>query len=200
MDFLAHSAGGNAFRGESLRNDGGELIPALYHSNAQDAFFTSELDEFRQGLKRIECFGDEAPLIGLDCCLDYPWRQATNCHRIVVMMTDEPFETAAWQDEQHAMLATLQQKIQRLRVMLYLVAPESAVYDELSAVEKGIYEVADRANDGMASVDFHQVMLEIGKSVSVCDWQMPQADTVPRGIFSQADWGVGGSMEMRDRS
>ena len=199
IDFMAHSADGSAFRGESLFNVE-KLLDSLYEDQRQGRFFTSDLEEFRRGLERVRLFSDEAPLIALDCCLDFPWRKATQCHRVVVLMTDEPFETAASQPEQLAMMQTLIEKIQRLRVILHLVAPDSQAYDTLSSVEKCEYEVVDRSGDGLASVDFHQVLSAIGKSVSVCDWQMPKPDTVPRGIFGQAGWGETTSMSRKDRA
>ena len=196
----AHSAGGDAFRSESLYHDSGTLIDDLYRSQgpSEGQFFTRDLAQFRNSLARVDLFGDEAPLIALDCCLDFPWREAAGCHRVVVMMTDEPFETGALQAEQLAMLPTLIEKIQRMRVMLYLVCPESDAFNELSKVEKSVYEVVDQQCDGLASVDFRQVLQEIGKSVSVCDWQMAAPDAVPRGIFSQACWTTGGTMSPKD--
>jgi hypothetical protein len=202
IDFLAHSAteagGGCSWTMRSVRHGDFDFIRALYHGQSSEDFFTTNVAEFKRGLSRVRVRGDETPLVALDCCLDYPWRKAANCHRVVIMMTDEPFETGAWLREQRAKLPALIEKIQGLRVMLFIVAPESPAFDELAAVEKSVYEVVDRSGDGLARVDFRAVLLEIGKSVSVSLSQMPEPEKVPRAVFGQASWTRGGYVAARD--
>lgn len=188
IDFVAYGYADRVFRVQSLYYDTPELIGQLYHHEQSGRFFTKDLGEFRSRLKRIEIAGDEATLVALDFCLDYPWRSADRCHRVVVLMTDEPFETGGLQEEQCAVLPALIEKIQQLRVMLYVVAPESAVFDQLSAVDKCVYEVIRQSGKGLAEVNFKQVLQEIGKSVSVSTGQGSHAASVPRGLFGQKDW------------
>ena len=191
FDFVAHSAGtrqdGVAFYQRSLFNP--VLIPALYGGGSQAArFFTADVEEFRRGLQEVNVMGDEASLIALDSCLDFPWRDATACHRAVIFMTDEKFETGVICDEQRAQLPALQKKIQSLKVMLFIVAPESAAYNELAAVDRSEYETVGRQNTGLADVNFREVLAYIGKSVSVSTLQGTKAEPVTRGLFGQASW------------
>ena len=193
LDFVAHCAsehsdGFTVFRHQSLYNE--ELSGPLYWKKGQGGrFFTTNLNEFREGLGRVQVQGDEAPLVALDFCLDFPWRDEKNCHRIVIVMTDEPFETGASQKMQGEHLPMLIDKIQRLRVMLFIVAPESQVFDELASVDKSEYEVVDDTGNGLSRVDFKKILSYIGKSLSVQTTQFSKAESVPRGLFGQENWG-----------
>ena len=76
------------------------------------------------------------------------------------------------------------------KVLLFIVAPESAIYDQLSQVDKSEYEVLSSKNDGMANVDFSKLLAAIGKSVSVSNLQETRPPVVERGLFGQASWGA----------
>ena len=209
FDFLAH----NAARGEggaigmghySLYHDvdGNSVISALYHGQ-RGRFFTTEIDEFKRGLDKVEVLGDEAPLVALDSCLDFPWRKADQCHRVVIFMTDEPFETSIMPDSEKQVLEELQQKIQDLRVLLFIVAPDSPAYEELAEVDKSEYEAVDSRSAGLADVDFRKLLSGIGKSVSVstANQQGPTAEkTVKRGLFGQTEWGTIEGVDASDRT
>jgi hypothetical protein len=191
MDFVAHCAGesseGNIFYQRSLYNEA--LIETLYLRNQSGRYFTDNLEEFRQGLNQIRTKGDEAALIGLDSCLDFPWRDSSTCHRIVIMMTDEAFETGVCQQSQRELLHQIIKKINQLRIMLFIVAPESAVFDELSSADKSEYEVIEETGQGLSQVDFRKVLSYIGKSVSVSTLQTTKPDKVIKGLFGQGNWG-----------
>ena len=74
-------------------------------------------------------------------------------------------------------------------MLLFIVAPQSAVFDELSQVDKSEYEVLDSKNDGMQNVDFTKLLSAIGKSVSVSNLQETKPPIIERGLFGQASWG-----------
>jgi len=192
IDFVAHSAGnasvGSVHRMTSLSHNVMELVSNLYRPGQSGRFFTSNLEEFKTALGKIEVQGDEAPLLALDTCLDFPWRPAAGCHRVVILMTDEPAETGLDVDESRKNLPALIQKVQDLKVLLFIVAPESAIFDQLGQINKSEYEVVDATDDGMASVDFRQLMEALGKSVSVSTLQSTGEKAVQRGLFGQAKW------------
>jgi hypothetical protein len=198
FDFLAYRASdvqdGAIFSHDSLRLSGLDLIQKLYATTPQTTlakdFFTTNIDEFKTSLARIKPSGDEAPLVALDTALDFPWRESANCHRVVILMTDEPFETGACMDFQKQQLPQLIQKIQDLRVMLFLVAPQSAVFDQLAAVDKSEYQVIDNnTGDGLRSVNFNKVLMQIGKSVSVSlQTSTMEKKAIPRGLYRQHEW------------
>lgn len=194
VDFVAHSASetqeGAAVFQRSLYNP--MLIEALYSDRSQAArFFTTDVEEFRRGLQDVPVKGNEASLIALDSALDFPWRDARQCHRVVIFMTDEKFETGVCVTEQRAQLPALQKKIQQLRVMLYIVAPDSPGFTELAAVDRSEYEVVGGQGRGLADVDFRQVLNYIGKSVSVSTLQATATESATRGLFGQASWTQG---------
>jgi len=192
VDFVAHragqsSSGGIVFQMRSLYEQ--DLLGVQYLDRSrQGRFFTQDLAEFSRGLQRVEVAGDEAPLVALDFCLDFPWRESGSCHRVVIMLTDEPFETSAGREFQQAQQQKLIEKIHALRVMLFIVAPESAVFSQLAAADRSEYEVVDVTGDGLARVNFGQVLNNIGKSISVSTLQAPRASSVERGLYEQNTW------------
>jgi hypothetical protein len=174
----------------------GELWQTLYRGEPGQLFL-ADLEQFRRGLTDVRAAGDESPFVALDICLDFPWRPASACHRVVIMLTDEPFETGLDQERHRALLPALIRKIQDLRVMLYIVAPQSHAYSELSAVDRSEYHIADDAGNGLATVDFSQVLSYIGKSVSKAHLQGGEA-VVQRGLFGQPTWRPGAANAFKD--
>jgi hypothetical protein len=208
FDFLAHraekEADGVSHRMETVACETGNLLQAIYGSGERQEgeqpsggiLFTSDLQLFRSRLESIEVEGDESPLTALDFCLDFPWRDAKSCHRIVIFMTDEPFETSVKPDDEAQQIPALIKKIQSLRVMLFLVTPPSPGYESLSVADRCEHVVADGQGDGLSGVDFREVLDYIGKSISASTTQGSAAPVQP-GLFGQNDWGVtkGGRME-----
>lgn len=198
LDFVSHCAGvspdgsSSIFYQRSVYNKDTEVFINSLYRGAEGKFFTNSVDEFKQGLSEIEVGGDEATLIALDSSLDFPWRDAAECHRVVVLMTDEPIETGVAVNDQKSMVSALINKIQALRVMLFIVAPESPTFDALAAADKSEYEEAGTNGDGLANVDFKQILAYVGKSVSigVGQQQGKAAGPVQKGLFGQATWGV----------
>lgn len=194
VEFVAHHAGkspdgSGLFAHRSLYES--ELCHVLYrNSGNQGRFFTMDISEFSRGLRGVSVQGDEAPLVALDFCLDLPWRNLAACHRVVVMLTDEPFEQSAMQGLQKEQLSNLIAKIHDLHVMLFLVAPDSEVFDELASADGSEYEVIDQVGAGLSTVNFAEVLKFIGRSISVSTLQAPINPNVKRGLFQQATWGL----------
>jgi len=197
MDYLAHRATGEGLRRlfdmRSLFYSSNENVcwAALYKdTQGGGRFFTSSADDFREGLKQIDVRGDEAALVGLDFALDFPWRDAAQCHRIVIMLTDEPLEKGIAVEWQTGKLSEIIEKIQHLKVMLFLVAPESDGFATLCEADKSEYQVVSGLRDGLESVDFRKVLSYIGKSVSKSTVQQSAPISVTRGVFGQGGWGT----------
>lgn len=188
FDFVAHSASEDrVFRHESIFTGGTELFASLY-GNGAGRFFSTSIQEFLGRLGLVEMEGDEAPLVALDACLDFPWRDAAKCHRVVIFLSDEPFENGAMVQWQKEKLPQLMRKIQDLKILLFIVAPESKGFEELAQIDKSEYEVIDGINSGMANVDFSLLLAAIGKSVSVSNLQGSAAPTVERSLYGQSEW------------
>lgn len=191
LDFLAHSCGedGELVRSLSLRKSGADLIQALYGQVPQPtAFFTTDRDAIRRGLKELTVYGDEAMLIALDLALDFPWRPQAGCHRVVVVLTDEPLEANAVWPLQQAKLDAIIDKVQKLGVKLYLVGPNSVGLDTLAEADKCLYQKSTQSHDGLGSIDFAKVLGQIGKSVSSSMLQARPESSVKRALFGQDEW------------
>jgi hypothetical protein len=172
-----------------LRCQGLELIGALYGQRANPgAFFTAEAATLKAALSTVPAFGDEAILVALDLCLDYPWRPRDRCHRVVVVLTDEPLETNAAAKSQHKMIGAVMDKIHALGVLLFLVGPESAAFNELAEADKSQYQRVAQAGDGLGTLDFARVFAHIGKSVSVAALQVTPDQLIKRALFGQDRW------------
>ena len=191
LDFLAHSCGedGGLVRSQSLRKNGADLIQALYGQSPQPAaFFTADRDAIRKGLKEVTVYGDEAMLIALDMALDFPWRPQAGCHRVVVLLTDEPLEANAIWPAQQTKLDAIIDKVQKLGVKLYLVGPASKGLDTLAEADKCLYQKSTQTYDGLGSIDFSKVLGQIGKSVSASVLQGRPEAGVKRALFGQDQW------------
>jgi hypothetical protein len=192
IDFLTHSCdiSGGGFTSANVRRSNIDLLTALYRTPDPQSFFTTSLTEFQNRLEKIEAVGDEATLVALDIALDFPWRPRSQCHRVVICLTDEPLEAGAVVSLQVAKLPDLIEKIQDLGVMLFLVAPHSPAFEQLAEVDKSEYQVVEQTHDGLRTVDFAKVLAYIGKSVSMASLQSVGDRRVRRGLFEQASWVV----------
>ena len=191
IDFLAHSCdpSGSIVRSGSFRRQGVDLIAALYGQNPDpSAFFTTDAAEVRAALDEITVVGDEAMLVALDICLDFPWRPRAGCHRVVVVLTDEPLEENAEAQSQKKMIGAVIDKIHALGVMLFLVGPKSAGFNELAEADKSQYQQVGQTHDGLGTLDFARVLAHIGKSVSVSVLQGVPDKPVKRALFGQDRW------------
>ena len=219
MDYIAHSAIERTtgaifkdknwvFRHESVyyndpfSNPPPDVIDALYFPQAgAEKLFTTSVADFTSALSEVKPLGNEASLVALDCCLDFPWRDATNCHRVVIFMTDQALEEGALVELQTEKLDTLIEKIQELKVMLFIIAPESEGYEMISEADKCEYQEVT-GGGGLAGINYSEVLAGIGKSVSVSIATLqglPSAE-VERGLFGQSKWATqsGGDLNFGD--
>jgi hypothetical protein len=189
LDFVAHRAGGSTSSGtrvwhRSAKSE--DLIASLYGAQS-GALFLSSIDEFKAAVSQISASGNESNLIALDCCLDFPWRPASSCHRVVILLSDEPVEGGCAVDLQLQAVPRLLAKLQDLRVMLFIVAPDSQGFMQLSGAQRSEYTVVD-SGDGLASANLGEVLSFIGKSVSKSQGQGGQAPPADRALFGQTNW------------
>jgi hypothetical protein len=191
IDYLAHccDSSGGPFLISSLRASGMDVVSALYKPGRPDVFFTTNPEELRAGLGRIEVAGDEATVVALDFALDFPWRPRRSCHRVVIALTDEPLETGALVAEQNAKLNPLIDKMQDLGVMLFLIAPDSPAFAILAEADKSEYQVLDAVGDGLRTLDFGKVLSFIGKTISISSLHATDDYAVTRALFGQDEWG-----------
>lgn len=198
FDFVAYKAtrSGEAtvYWMQSLRNE--IAVEALYGQKAgPGAFFTNDVQEFRLGLSKLKAGGDEASFVALDTALDFPWRDATAAHRVIILLTDEALETGLEVTLQKQAIPDLIEKVHALRIALHLVGPSSGGFDQICGADKSEYAVVDDAEQGLANVDFSKTLAGIGKSISASTLQSVSARAgVRRAIFGQDKWGRMGAV------
>jgi hypothetical protein len=187
LDFLAHccDSSGMPFNLFSLRNSGVDVVTALYKPGQPGSFFTTDPEELRKGLDRVDVAGDEATIVALDFALDFPWRPRSSCHRVVIALSDEPLETGASVATQQAKISDVIDKIQALGVMLFLVAPESPAFALLAEADKSEYQVIDTTGDGLSTVDFGKVLSFIGMTISMANAHAGDDRAFPRAFLAR---------------
>ena len=110
-------------------------------------------------------------------------------------MTDEQLETGLLIKEQLEKIPDLITKIHSLGILLFMIGPGSAGYEELSAANRSTYDVVPKGN-GLARVDFKRVLNQIGKSVSASRAQVIRG-SVNKALFGQNTWVSSSRTEMR---
>ena len=191
FDFLAfHDSKDGVHWYRSVALESVPLIEAIYKgSGAQASFFTKDLEAFKAGLKGIEVEGEEEQLLALDVAMDFPWRPSAGCHRVVVLLTDEPVETGVEVEEQKAKVDALIAKAMEKRIKLFVIAPESECFYRLSAADRCEYDDSGAERGGLSNVDFSKMMTAIGKSVSVAQtYEGATSEAKPN--FDQGSWGT----------
>lgn len=199
FDFLTQGVGfqngSPVYMLKSVLSEGLPLTDSIYHPTSSlnqgpSGFFTRDIDLFRQRLDSVECRGDEEMALALDIAADYPFRDAATCHRVVVLLTDEPIETGVQPEKAGGLIGALAQKLQQKRIMLFMVTPSSESYDALSQVDRCEWKVIQRSDTGLSTVDFSKLMVSIGKSVSVAQTGPSATDGV-HPLFGQEGWVAG---------
>ncbi len=169
-----------------------DVINGLYHgrydaNGSTSGFFTSDVNAFKSALGGVTCQGDEMTAVALDMAADFPFRDASSCHRVIILLTDETMEDGMNTEKAEGKLLELARKLQDRRIALYMVTPQSDMYDTLSQIDKCEWTVVTGSSDGLKTVDFGKLMQSIGKSVSVS--QITTAGAIdPKPLFNEARW------------
>ena len=193
VDFLAYSIS-DGFRLETMNCKGKDVLDAVYKDSetadlqSEGTLFTRDIDRFCDALDRIECYGDESTIPAVDIAADFPFRDASTCHRAIVLLTDEAVATGVYSADSEDNVLDLAQKLQDKRIALYMTTPDCPVYDKLSQADRCEWNV-DSSN-GLKDVNFNKLMQSIGKSISVS--QTSQTDgqkrDKPRPLFNESKW------------
>ena len=195
FDFLAfHDSKDGVHWYRSVALEGCPLIDAIYKGIDTGKFFTKDMAAFKAGLKGIEVEGEEQQLLALDIAMDFPWRSSDGCHRVVVLLTDEPVETGVFVKEQTSKVDTLIAKVMDKRIKLFIIAPESESFYRLSSADRCEYDDSGAERKGLRNVDFSKMMTAIGKSVLVAQ-TYAGANSKPQASFDQLDWSATGDVD-----
>lgn len=163
------------------------LIDSIYNEPLPGVFFTRDLNVFKSALNDIKLTGEEMQLLALDIAVDYPWRSSSDCHRVVVLLSDEAVETGVHVPYQVDKLDALIKKIMDKRIKLFVIAPESEAFYRLSEADRCEYTALESDRNGLREVDFSKMLQTIGKSVSVSQ-SYTGAPVDARPLFNQKEW------------
>ncbi len=167
-------------------------IDALYHRKDKSYFFTEDIREFQDALNQLDVISSEQQLVALDTACDYPWRSSDECHRVIVLLSDDEVHDFGI-PEQISKMPKLIQKIQNKRIKLFIIGPECDSYEELGSLNRCEYiDLGDLftvnfGNTTFDQVDFGTMLNTIGKSVSVSQtYDGGLSETNP--LFGQETW------------
>lgn len=200
LDFVAHhlagkNAGANVYIHESLR---GPTYPMLYEGR-NVAFFTDDVEEFKRGLSYVETAGDENMLMALDFALDMPFGPANETQRVVVLISDEPFETnepTAFETAKEKVEA-IKKKIQDRHVTLLAIMPirEGGVAESLAEVDRADFTPVEENDLGLKNVDMMSLFRQLGKTISTLTAQSNGEEHYERALFNQGKWGTAAKID-----
>lgn len=181
--------------------NGAGIWHTLYHSRYDSAemqtCFTKDVSVFKRALMNVRCEGEEMHLLALDFALDFPWRASATCHRAVVLLSDEAFETGVFLDFQKEQLPRLIDKVTRKAVQLHIIAPESPVFFELAEIDKSTYAPLPAGDKGLQKVNFSDLMRGIGNSISAST-VYGGGETAPMPLYEQEQWVAGDGTPTKD--
>ena len=191
FDFLAYSNVGVEpnYRLESVKINGKDLLNEVYAGDLKSGskLFTSDVEEFKNALNNIRVEGDETTIPALDIAADFPFRDASTCHRAIVLLTDEVIDTGCYKSKSREKLMDLAQKLQNRKIALYMVTPNCDEFDTLSQVDRCEWNIC--TSDGMEDIDFSKLMQRIGRSVSMSQTQgTSKIDDSPKPLFNESKW------------
>ncbi len=170
---LAQSVG---MRGRTLVHDhrfigasGADALGALYAGPANQGagrgpFFTADAGRVRSFLADLKPEGNEDLLLALDLAADLPFGPITSTCRVIALFSDEPIEAGAVESGRVERIPELIDKLTRRRIKLFAALPESDASLTLSQANGSEIEFVS-GGDGLRSVDFSQLLSQMGKSI-----------------------------------
>ena len=176
---LAQSVG---MRGRKLVYDhrfmgtsGADALQTLYAGPANQGagrapFFTADAGRVRSFLADLKPEGNEDLLLALDLAADLPFGPITSTCRVIALFSDEPIEAGAVESGRVELIPDLIEKLTRRRIKLFAALPESDASLALSQANGSELEFVS-GGDGLRSVDFSQLLSQMGKSISVMSLQ-----------------------------
>lgn len=196
LDMLVHNMPGRGvYMLNSIHQQGIPLLNALYKDES-GRFFTDSVSEFTKALDDVQVRGDEDMLLALDTAFDYPFGPAKNTQRVVVLLSDEPFETNYCFDE-HAedyrkKANEMVDKIHDRHISLFMVMPSSEIAQTLAEADRADYAILQEGDTGLRSFNFSRFFSQLGKTISVTTAQQSHEKPYHKSIMGQAEFSRAG--------
>ena len=183
--------------GESLN-----LILELYKDNVNgDNYFTSNPERFLQALDAVTIKGDECTPMALDIASDFPFAPPDESRRVIILFTNEKLETGIYREKALEPFRRVLQKIAKRRIALYAYLPASRAGADMSHLPKSIIHSIEADDNCWDSLDFGQVLEQMGKSISASSLQMSREPEYEKAIYGQDKWvDLKGEADTTDRA
>ncbi len=210
LGLLAYNAGPDnghwVFRNVCVNGDRPENMQLLYSDDedAKEALFTRsgdgfvDVDGFCRVLDGITCCADENSPLALDCAADFPFEPLGTTRRVIVMFTDEKFETGVLKNEPIGrncnVFARVMEKIQKRHIRFYLFAPrcEATVmmsdYPRVYLTEVPAFDGETGSVDTWNHIDFKKALEGIGRKVSDSVLQVVDEGPFDKAVYGQDKW------------
>ncbi len=153
----------------------------------RDEFFTDKPEEFQAALSRLVPSGDEDMLLALDIASDLPFGPVATTKRVIALFSDEPFEAGVSGSDSNQHIPALRKKLMARRVQLFAAIPEGEGAYELSQTSRTHVEFFE-GGGGLQSVDFSQLLMQMGKSISASSIQSTEEPPLQGALFGQDRW------------
>jgi hypothetical protein len=206
---VAQSAGSD--RGQAIYDhqflcgSGLQAIKKLYQRGPNDPdprneFFTADPKRLTAALKALKPQGNEEMLVALDVAADFPFGPLSNTKRVIALYSDEPFEDGVTKGGSSRLISKLMDKLEARHIKLFMAVPEGSAGQELTTVDGASVRYIN-GGDGLKSVDFGQLLGQMGKSISVASLQSAKEPPYERALFGQNGWTDKevASLEMREK-
>lgn len=166
---------------------GRESIEKLYAAPNQYKFFTEDPDEMIKRLDELTIAGDEDNLVALDLAMDHPFGPSDTHKRVIALFSDEKLETGIQRSGVLEAIPRVVEKLHARRIKLFCAMPYSDAAQQLAEANGSeIEDIGDGA--GLASVDFKLLLTQMGKSISVSNFQGSSREEYLPALFGQNLW------------
>lgn len=149
--------------------------------------FTENPREVEELLAAVTPGGNEDSLVALDVATDFPFGPVSSTKRVIALFSDEPLEGGVRGELGVANLDQLAEKLQARHIQLFCAIPDGPGAQRLAMVDRSEIELVER-DCGLATVDFTQLMRQLGKSISASVLQMSSEPPYRRALFGQDRW------------
>lgn len=193
---VAQSAGGHrgvaVYEHHFLCGSGIAALQKLYNRGPNDPdprndFFTDDPQRFMTAIGKLKAEGNEEMIVALDIAADFPFGSLSNTKRVVAFFSDESMEDGVAKGENNGMTSQLVDKLHARHIHLFAFAPDSEGIQTLALADRSeVTLVGD--GDGLAGVDFKQLLSGMGKSISVSSLQATAEPAYQRALFGQDKW------------
>jgi len=189
---ITHSIGKDAEDGAAIyriRTLAGAGLDNIYaksgpNQDKESGLLTEDVSQLVDFLDGMNLTGDEDSLLALDCALDFPFGSIANTKRVVALFSDEPFETGEFRSDYSSKIPALINKIQARHIQLFVAMPDGPTIQQLAEADRSEVELI-QGGDGLASVDFHLLLGQMGKSISTSMLQSTGEGQYERALFRQ---------------